>query len=313
MVNAARDHAPLRRAVSDVLERVDGVAAERGVPALRPWLLGTAPPSARELAEAPTGTAQIALFGASVAIHRALSRTLGPPDAVVAVSFGEIAALTAAGALTVEDGARAAHDLACVLTTCPGGLTLLRCSPATARRLIRDTGDHPDLQDGRGADSDGASEVAVAVVNDSSSVVVSGPLDKLCLVERAAAEHGVTAARLRLPFSSHHPGLRAQAAAFTDALRGYPMKAPRLPVYSAVAGRAYQADDSLAERLADCLTRPAELPPVLRRAAAHHPGPLLEAGTGRALADSARRVLRANGREAPPAVRAPLAETDFPW
>ncbi|MDN3029281.1 acyltransferase domain-containing protein [Streptomyces sp. S.PB5] len=293
LVGAVRAEAALRMAAEQVFEVVDEVAGERGLPLLGPWLLGSAPPTARELADAAVGTAQLALFGASMTVHQALRRTHGTPSAAVGVSFGEIAALTAAGLLTLADGARVAHDLARVLASCPGGLTLLGCPEKCVQDLI-----------GRA----GAESVVVAVVNDDDSAVIAGPTTGLARVEKEAAQADVTAVRLRLPFTSHHPALQAQSEMFEAALRAYDLGEGRFPVYSAVAGRAYAADDDLPRLVADCLVRPARVPAVLRQAALHSPDVVFEAGTGSALASSARRVLAGH----PALVRAPLADPVSP-
>ncbi|MEW2067442.1 acyltransferase domain-containing protein [Streptomyces sp. NPDC007346] len=297
LVHAARATPGLRTAVREVFEEVDAVAAERGLSQLGPWLLGPKPPSGRDLALAATGTAQLALFGASMAVHRALNEAYGTPTAAVGVSFGEIAALTAAGVFGVGDGARAAHDLAVVLASCPGGLTALTCSERSAHDLLEEAG---------------AVEAVVAVVNDERSVVVAGPVAALGLVEKAAMDRQVATVRLRLPFSSHHPALGRAAEEFAAAVRAYPRSGARFPVHSAVAGRRYGPTDDLAARLADCLVRPAAVPPVFRQVMAYRPGVLFEAGTGGALASSARGVLAAALDPAPP-VRAPLTEPGFPW
>jgi len=294
LVRAVRSGGPVRDAVREVFASVDQVASERGLPALGPWLLGPSPVNGRDLAAAPTGTSQLALFATSVAVHRALCTTRGAPGAVLGVSFGEIAALTCADVLTLEDGARLAHDLARILSTCPGGLTLLACGETDALALI-----------GRS----GVAAVAVACVNDDQETVLSGPLADLSDVEKLAADHGVAAVRLRLPFSSHHPSLTDQARRFAAAIRRYPVGRPRCAVFSAVAGRAYVVGDDMARCLADCLIRPARLPAVLPAVADTCPGALLEAGTGSALAHSSRRVLA----DRAPAVHAPLADADFTW
>ena len=294
LVRAVGRGGVLRPAAVEVFEQVDPVAVERGLVPLGPWLLGPAPPGGRELARAGPGAIQLALFGASMTVHQALCAAFGRPRAVVGVSFGEIAALTGAGVLTMADGARVAHDLALVLAHCPGGMTLLPCSESAALRLL---------------DRAGARGTAVACVNDADETVVSGPLEELAAVEAHAAKEGLDAVRLRLPFASHHPALESQAREFARAARRYPVGAGRTTVYSAVAGRAYGPGDVLSARLADCLTRPARLPGVLRQVAELGPAAYFEAGTGGALARSARRVLA--GRA--PAVHAPLADAGFVW
>ncbi|NEB00383.1 acyltransferase domain-containing protein [Streptomyces sp. SID13726] len=294
LAGAVRPGTGLATAARQVFEEVDQVTAERGLPRLGPWLLGQRPPSGRELAHAGPGLAQLALYGASLTVHRALCASWGEPSAVVGVSFGEIAALASAGVLTVPDGARAAHDLALVLAGCPGGLTLLSCPEPSARRLLERAG---------------ATDTVVAVVNDDRSVVLAGPVSDLARVEKTAADQSVPAARLRLPFSSHHPELTAQSEKFAASLRAYAFAPARLPVYSAVAGRRYGPDDDLPRRLADCLTLPAVVPTVLHQVAEHRPDVAFEAGTGSALAASARRVLAADALP----VHAPLTEPDFAW
>ncbi|WP_241826789.1 acyltransferase domain-containing protein [Streptomyces graminilatus] len=298
LVRAVHADPSIRTAAEQVFEAIDGVARERGLRPLGPWLLGPTPPTARELAGEAVGTAQLALFGASMTVHQALCGAHGLPLAVVGVSFGEIAALTAAGVLTLDDGARAAHDLARVLSACSGGLTLLSCPERTARELI-DAAGAPDPVDP--VDPMG---VVVAVVNDDRSVVVAGSVVGLARVEKAAAEAGVAAVRLRLPFTSHHPALQAESEEFAEAVRAYHRAEARFPVHSAVAGRAYTAADDLPRRLADCLVRPARVPEVLRQVALCEPDAVFEAGTGSALASSARAVLSRH----PTLVRAPLAE-----
>ncbi|MFI1733018.1 acyltransferase domain-containing protein [Streptomyces acidicola] len=282
-------------AVRQVFGSIDDVAAEHGLPLLGAWLLGPRPPTGRDLAEAPAGTLQLAAYSVSMTTHQMLSRLYGPPAAVVGVSFGEIAAVTAAGVLTVADGARAALDLARVLSLCPGGLTLLGCPVQRAHRLLAEAG---------------ADDTVVAVVNDDRTVVVSGPLPDLVRLEKTAAETHTDAVRLRLPFSSHHPSLTPQAGAFATLLRAYAWSEACCPVFSAVAGRCYRPEDDLRLGLADCLVKPAVVPAVLHRLREFRPDVLFEAGTGDALARSARRVLSACGG---PPVHAPLTDAGFPW
>jgi acyl transferase domain-containing protein len=284
----------LREAAEDVFVLIDRDSGSRGVPELLPWLLAETTPGGRELAAAPVGTEQLALFGASLTVHTDLVRRYGPPAAVLGVSFGEIAALVAAGVLTVRDGAHLAYVLACELSEVQGGLTLLACGESTAVGFLTrsDTGD-----------------IAVACVNHAEETVVSGPLEQLELIEERARTAGVRAVRLRLPFSSHHPALTAQADRFADAVRTRPLRSARVPVYSAVAGGVYGPDDDLARGLADCLVRPARLPDVLHRLRADGHDTFFEAGPGSALARATHRVLTPSRQT----VLAGLPGSGEPW
>ncbi|WP_019358962.1 acyltransferase domain-containing protein [Streptomyces sp. AA1529] len=295
LVAAARAHPVVRAAAEEVFAQVDAVSGSYGVPALGPALLGSTPPSGRTLAAGPVGTPQVALFGASLTIHRALCAIGAAPRRIVAVSFGEIAALTAAGVFDIPDGTRIACRLSRYLSRCRGGMTLLAAGEERARELI---------------DTTGARRVSVACVNDPQETVLSGPTHELSQAEACAERHGVAAVRLRLPFASHHPSLGTHAEGFAAAIRTLPSRPAHTPVHSAVHGGPYSRWDDPYQGLAGCLTRPVRLPPVLERAATPGPALLLEAGTGQALTRNARRVLAGHDLVA---ARSPLTEPDFPW
>ncbi|MET9479741.1 acyltransferase domain-containing protein [Streptomyces sp. NPDC006638] len=297
LVKGLRAHPPLRDAVTGVFEEVDRVAVAHGLAPLGPRLVADDPPSGRDLAEGPPGTAQLALFGASLSVHRALCAAGRVPERLLAVSFGEIPALVAAGCFTVSDGAHIALRLGQLLHDCPGGLTLLGAGEESAHALVRSAG---------AALGPAGERVVVACVNDAHETVLAGPLPALARVEKLAHERGLPATRLRLPFLSHHPSLGRTAAAFAAFVATLPARPPLLPVHSAVAQGVHGPGTDLPAALAHCLTRPARLPETLRRAA---PGPalLLEAGTGGALTRNARHVV-------PGALAlAPLAAPGFDW
>ncbi|WP_438489750.1 acyltransferase domain-containing protein [Streptomyces sp. S186] len=267
---------------------------EFGIAPLTKALLSDTPPSGRELADGSVGTPQLALFCSSVAVHRALCSAGLAPDAVLGVSFGEIAALTAAGVFEVAEGARIACLLARQLACCEGGMTLVGVGEADTEALLRRTG---------------SPALALACVNAPDECLVSGPLPELRILEELAARQGVTAARLRLPFSSHHPALTGPADAFAAGIGHLAPRPARVPVHSAVHGGPYGPRDDVHRGLANCLIHPFRLPPVLRRISAGGRALILEAGTGQALTHSIRQTL-------PPEVagaHAPLADPAFPW
>ncbi|MFF4697202.1 acyltransferase domain-containing protein [Streptomyces chattanoogensis] len=293
-MRTARAVPVVRAAVAEVFGRAEDVGAEFGIPPLGGALLGDTPPSGRDLAHGPVGTAQLALFCSSVAVHRALCGIGRAPDRVVGVSFGEIAALTAAGVFDIPGGARIACLLAQHLQGCGGGLTLLGAGEGRANALLREAG-CPGL--------------AVACVNDPGETVISGPLQELQTAEKCAQRQGLSVTRLRLPFSSHHPALKGPADAFAAAIRTVPARAARLPVHSAVRGGPYGPGDDVHRGLADCLVRPARLPEVLFQVTTPAPALLLEAGTGRALTRNVRCTVPPSAARA----AAPLGEPGFSW
>ncbi|MFI9048010.1 ACP S-malonyltransferase [Streptomyces sp. NPDC053427] len=294
LVRTARTVPRVRAAVAEVFGQAEDVAAEFGIPPLADALLSDTPPGGRELAQGPVGTAQLALFCSSVAVHRALCGIGRAPDRAVGVSFGEIAALTAAGAFDVPGGARIACLLAHHLQRCEGALTLLGAGEARANSLLRETG---------------SAAVVVACVNDPGETVLSGPLPEMRAAEERAQRQGLSVTRLRLPFSSHHPSLAGPSEAFAAAIRPVPARRCRFPVHSAVRGGPYRPGDDLHRGLADCLVRPARLPNVLHQVTTPSPALLLEAGTGRALTRNVRRTVPPSAARA----LAPLGEPGFSW
>ncbi|MFI5530177.1 acyl transferase [Kitasatospora sp. NPDC051853] len=266
----------LRRALAGVFEEADRAAPELGVVPIGPRLASATPPSARELAAEMPGTLQLAQFGVSLAVHRALEEDDVVAGRFVAVSFGEIPALTAAGCCSVADGARLACRLGQLLTSHGGGMALLGAGPFETRRLLGRAG--PE-----------AARTVLACVNHAGETVVSGPLPDLEAAERCAAALGVAVQRLRLPFMSHHPGLAEEAAAFERYARQLRWEPPRRPVFSAVAGRLHRADTDLPKALAACLVKAFSLPTVLP-AGLNGATLAVETGTGGALAGAVRAV-----------------------
>ncbi|MFF7585968.1 acyltransferase domain-containing protein [Kitasatospora purpeofusca] len=266
----------LAHAVAEVFEEADAVAPEFDLPPIGPRLAGSSPLSVGALAADPPGTVQLALFGVSLAVHRALEADGCRARRLLAVSFGEIPALTAAGCCSTADGARLACRLGQLLTGHGGGMTLLGAGPAAAARLLAEAGP-------------GARTAVVACVNHSGETVVSGPLEGLSVVEHAAKARGVPARRLRLPFMSHHPALTREAGAFADFARRLRLTPPRRPVYSVVSGRYHHADTDLPGALSACLIRPFDLPAVLGTALLDA-SLIVEAGTGSTLTNSVRRI-----------------------
>lgn len=287
---------PLRAEAGSIFERIDPVgAAEFGLRPVGPRLLGAGGTSAGALASENPGTLQLALFGTCLAVHRTLTEAGFPAQRILAVSFGEIPALTAAGACSVEDGARLACRLGQLLMRRQGGLTLLRAGERRTRELMS------------AALADVTDSTVIACVNDENETVVSGPADELRRVEELAGRWEINAQRLRLPFPAHHPMLWHEAGEFAHFARSLRLSPPRIPVYSAVAGRAYTtaSGTDLARALGACLVRPAVLPSVLRRATADT-RLVFEVGTGDALTRSVRRSIPAL------TVHAPVAERAFP-
>lgn len=214
----------------EVLDTVDRVAAEFGRAPVSPLLQRPDAPAAEQLAGSDPFALQLAIFAAGVAAFRLASRQ-ARPDVLVGHSMGEIAALTAAGAFELADGARlVCHRSAALQANCPqaGSMIALGLNARRAEALI-------ELADVAG--------LAVAVRNAPAHCVVSGSEAGLQQVRRLAESIGVSATRLPAPFPFHSALLGVAGPAFRAASRGITQHPLLMRVYSPVAGR--YLDDSV--------------------------------------------------------------------
>ncbi|MBH5338519.1 SDR family NAD(P)-dependent oxidoreductase [Streptomyces pactum] len=143
------------------------------------------------------------------------------PAAVVGHSQGEIAAAVVAGALSVEDGARAVALRSRVIgerLAGRGGMVSLGLSRAETLRRIEGFG-------GR---------VSVAAVNGASSTVVAGEPAALDELVAACEAEEIRARRIPVDYASHSPQVESIREELLKVLDGISPSASRVPFYSTV-------------------------------------------------------------------------------
>ncbi|WP_141726816.1 ACP S-malonyltransferase, partial [Streptomyces niveus] len=190
-------------------QRPDMTAGLAAAPALlreARELIGAVPGGGHGDAEDPEFV-QPALFVVGVAAATALLRHEPAPAAVIGHSFGEFAALTAAGALPFETGLRLAvlraRAMARRADTRTGMLAVLGLAPAEVRAVCADitqvTGDDGDF-------------VQISNINSPSQTVVAGTTAALADAAELCRARGAFRVRpLRIPYAAHTP-LMAPAA-----------------------------------------------------------------------------------------------------
>ncbi|MFI5468797.1 type I polyketide synthase [Streptomyces cacaoi] len=145
------------------------------------------------------------------------------PDVVVGHSQGEIAAACVAGALSLEDALRVvalrSRAIAARLSG-RGGMAWVALDADAATERVRPWG-------GR---------LAVAAVNGTASVVVSGAADALDEVLAELAGEGVRVRRVAVDYASHSEQVEDIRDALEEALGGLDAKAPMVPFHSTVTG-----------------------------------------------------------------------------
>ncbi|MEU6642083.1 acyltransferase domain-containing protein [Saccharomonospora sp. NPDC046836] len=247
---------------------------------MSPLLLDHAAPSAEELVAHDPARSHLAIFTCSMAAHHILTQAgRHAADVLVGHSFGEIAALTAAGALTVEGGARVVAERDTAFEQClpqPGGMLSVELSEPRTRHLLAALG---------------CWRVEIAAVNAPTQTVVSGLHDDLAHVESVASAAGWGCRRVRAPYPFHHPMLLPVAEQFAKALAGIPFAPPRTRVYSPVAQVYYRPDDDLRAAVTAHLSQPVWFADAVRALHAEGVHIWVECGARSILTDLAARTI----------------------
>ncbi|NVJ05183.1 SDR family NAD(P)-dependent oxidoreductase [Myxococcus sp. AM001] len=227
----------------DALQGVAAACRAAGVEA-EPLLSARDVSDVRRALEQRPQLDQLGIYLSGVLGARWMQRQGARPDVFVGHSFGEIAAMTAAGALDLPAGAQVVCQRIRALQVLPddfGTLAAVALGEPEAVRAIAECG---------------ASGLHVAGRNHARQTVVAGargPLERLRALLEGRGQ-GFTFVSSRYPF--HHPDLAPAAKAFRELLGRVPMQAPRGRVYSPIERRAYVGGQpELADALASHLVR----------------------------------------------------------
>ncbi|MGW3634481.1 beta-ketoacyl synthase N-terminal-like domain-containing protein, partial [Streptomyces sp. NPDC005122] len=170
-----------------------------------------------------TTLAQPALGLTSLAAFQLLSRAGIRPAMAAGHSYGELAALAAAGVLAPGSLVRASHERAAAILGATGG-----GDPGTMAAV---TAPEPEVATAL-AEAGLAGTVVTANRNSPRQTVISGPTeDVLSAVERLRAR-GLSAQRIPVACAFHSPLVAAAGERFAEALAEVPLSAPDFPVWS---------------------------------------------------------------------------------
>ena len=259
--------------VRAVFERIDSVAAELFSRRLSPLLFEGSSAELSDLLADEPWVSQLAIYGASLAAYRILADHGLRPAALVGHSLGEITALVAAGAFSVEDGARIVARRITVIAEregSGGAMVALAAGPERAGHLVRLIGD-PLL--------------SVATENHDRQTVLSGPYEAVANIKAIAAQLGIGCLQLDSAFAFHNPSLADVAPQFARFVGGLDQRPLTTAVYSPILQRFYEPAEPLAERLAEHLTAPVRFSSAVRELHARGHRTFVEAG-GRAVLTS---------------------------
>ncbi len=224
-----------------------------------------------------TENTQPCLYLADIAAAMALRENGIVPDAVAGFSLGEIPALAFAGAYSAEEGfAIAAKRGACMAAASDADI-------ASMAAIVR----IPSEQ----AEELAAKYDKVYPVNYNSpmQLVVSG--DKEQLVALSADVKAVKGRAVPLAVSGafHSPYMTPAVAPFAQALEGFEVKLPEIPVYSNYTSKPYEGDPKAL--MCKQINNPVKWTQLIRNMAAEGFDTFIECGAGNTLQKLVSQIL----------------------
>lgn len=233
--------------------------------------------SRRQLVE--TANAHLVVFVHSLAVYRILSEGGVAPDFFSGHSLGQWAAVTAAGALPVEDGLRFVERRGTLLAeSCrrfPGGMMAIRS---------------PLSQEIEGLiDSIPGGGVSVANINGRDEIVLSGGLEGLKTAMKQLRGQGIGVSLLGVGGAFHTPGMAGAAREFTLRLENYKFRDPRRPVVSTRSGALLTTAAEIKSELSGHMLHPVRWDLVLETLSGLSVDRWIEVGPGRVLTGLAMR------------------------
>jgi [acyl-carrier-protein] S-malonyltransferase len=233
---------------------------------------------------ARTREAQLAVMLVSLMAWEAVRHSVEAPVAVTGHSLGQLTALVAAGALSLEDGVRLAARRADATQ---------EAADRTGGRMAAFIGASVEQAEEACLPAAG-SEQACWVANDNApgQVVVGGTPAGLDDAEARARELGVRrVTRLNVGGAFHTPLMAAAADALEPVLAATDFAMPAWPVVSNVDARPHADGDGWRARLAEHLVRRVRWRESMETLVALGAGSFLEVGPGGVLAGLARRTV----------------------
>ncbi len=164
--------------------------------------------------------AQTSLFALEYALAQMLASWQVVPDAVLGHSVGEIAAACVAGVFPLADALALVAERGRRMQDLPAGGAMATVFAACAR-----------VEEAIGDEA-----VAIAAVNASENVVISGAELAVARVEARLAGAGIRSRRLTVSHAFHSPAMMPAAEALAAAAGSIAAAAPAIAFYSTVTG-----------------------------------------------------------------------------
>ena len=199
----------------------------------------------------PGPGSQPAIVQASLSALRWLDRLGVRATAALGHGVGEITGLVWAGSLAESDAAALVAQRAAVLATPGARRTAMVCLAADAEAALA-------LEPG--------GELVIAAYHGSRCHVLAGPADPVHDVARRAAEAGIQAYVLDVPYALHSPALADLVTPLRGVLAEVTFAAPSQRLISTVTGREVTSKADLRDLLCDQLVSPVRFAEALAEA-----------------------------------------------
>ena len=272
--------------VRGMVMEVDRVAREQLGISLAAVLLDVPrTPELAELRSRAPALIDLSIYTIEICTHAALRTSGVVGDVYVGHSFGEIAALVAAGALTVAQGAELVCQRVVALqhSCARGAMSALATDSETLQRILAVPA---SLQCG------------IAAVNAPLQTVIAGVPEAVEKVEGIAGVVGIAAHRLPVDYPFHYgPMTQRSAEEFAVRVRHIRGVVPRASVYSPILGRYYTGEDHVGECLARQMAMPVQFAGAIQRLHGEGARVFVECGARRTLAGLCAAVLASREAE----------------
>ena len=226
---------------------------------------------------------QPALLAAGVAVWRVWQARGGArPDQLAGHSLGEYAALVAAGALSLADGARLVRERGRLMQDAvPAGAGAMAAVLGAEDALVEDV-----------CASVAAPALAVAAnYNSPGQIVIGGTQAGIDAALAMLAERGVRkTVRLAVSVPSHTPLMREAAQKLSDVMARLDWSLPAIPVVQNVDGAVHSTVDSIREALVRQLYLPVRWAACVQTLAANGATRMGECGPGKVLTGLGKRI-----------------------
>jgi acyl transferase domain-containing protein/NAD(P)H-dependent flavin oxidoreductase YrpB (nitropropane dioxygenase family)/nucleoside-diphosphate-sugar epimerase len=235
-----------------------------------PAAFGTEDSARQRAALTDTRIAQPALGITGLAMHHLLTALGIHPGHLAGHSYGELVALTVAGALDSAEllelsEARAAAIIAAAGSD-PGTMAAVSAAPEQVRAVL---GDGP---------------VVLANHNAPAQTVISGPIPAVDAALTQLSHAGLTGRRIPVACAFHSPVVADAAPALAAALAGRTVNSPALPVWSNTTARPYPAEPAkIRATLAAHVAEPVRFAEQIKAMYAAGVRVFIEAGPGQVL------------------------------